>query len=69
MDLALTDAGKRKVAGLGDRSEGGRMLGLIDDHGSLTIRELSSLMRIPPRRAKSIANGLHKRGLIRADSE
>lgn len=67
MDLALTEAGKRRVQGTRDQSIGARMLGHIDVHGRLSVDELASLMKVPGRRVKSIANKLHKKGLLQVD--
>lgn len=67
MDLALTSAGKRRVQGTRDQSIGARMLGHIDASGRLSVEELASLMGIPTRRVRSIANKLHRKGLLQVD--
>ncbi len=65
MDLTLTKAGRRWVKGIQTSSVDGRVLGLLHEHGELSVDELSTMLRMRQGNVKSIVNKLHKKGLLR----
>ena len=69
MDLAITSAGRRRVKSMSVSGSTGRVLGLLDEHGSLSVREVANLGGMSPVVARSTSRKLLKAGLVRTDSD
>ena len=68
MDLAITSSGRRRVKAMSASGTTGRVLGLLDEHGSLSVREIANLGGMSPLVARSASKKLINAGLVRKDS-
>lgn len=68
MDLAITNTGRRRVKSMSVNGTIGRVLGLLDEHGPLSVREIAKLGGMSPVIARSASRKLIKAGLVRLET-
>lgn len=68
MDLTITASGRRRVKSMSVGGVTGRILGLLDEHGSLSVREVANLGGMSPVVVRSTSRKLIKAGLVRMES-
>ncbi len=67
MDFAVTSSGQRRAKQMSVSGEPGKVLGILHEHGALSIRELASIANMAPSAAKSNLRTLMRSGLVRKD--
>ena len=69
VDLALTQAGRRQVNGLSMNGLEGKIMGILGEHGSLSVSEIAEFSGAPKGAVKSASRRLHRRQLIRIEGQ
>ncbi len=69
VDLALTRAGKRQVNGLSMNGLGGQIMGILGEHGSLSVSEIAEFSGASRGAVKSASRKLHRKQLIRIEGQ
>lgn len=69
VDLALTKAGRRRVNGLSLSGLKGKIMGLLGEHGSLSVSEISEFSGVPQGAVRSTSRKLHRQQLIRIEGQ